>query len=93
MANTEITVKSITIVGSKKIGFKAQAELAACGTCNNLLVDIELAIETKEVRPYGVMSSDEALTALKAEKDKLDLGLITQEQYDNRKTELAKFIK
>lgn len=39
------------------------------------------------------MSSDEALTELKRFKDKLDLGLITQEEFDKKKTELAKFIK
>jgi hypothetical protein len=39
------------------------------------------------------MTSDEALIKLKKYKDKLELGLITQEEYDQAKLELAIFIK
>ncbi len=39
------------------------------------------------------MTSDEALAELKKTKDKLDLGLITQEEYDKKKAELTPFIK
>ena len=39
------------------------------------------------------MKSDDALNSLKLAKDKLDLGLITQEEYDKLKSELGRFIK
>jgi hypothetical protein len=39
------------------------------------------------------MTSDDALKELKKAKDKLDLGLITKEEYEVRKLELIKFIK
>jgi hypothetical protein len=39
------------------------------------------------------MTSDDALAELKKAKDKLDLGLITQEKYDEIKAELVKYIK
>lgn len=39
------------------------------------------------------MSSDDALKELKKEKDKLDLGLITEEEFNKRKEELIKYIK
>lgn len=39
------------------------------------------------------MTSDEALTELKRWKDKLDLGLVTKEEFDAKKAELSKFIK
>jgi hypothetical protein len=39
------------------------------------------------------MTSDDALAELKKAKDKLDLGLITQEDYDKLKAELSKYIK
>ena len=39
------------------------------------------------------MTSEEALTRLKKAKEKLDLQLITQEEYDKIKKELAKYIK
>lgn len=92
MSNTEITIKSLYITGTKKLGFKAMAELATCGTCNNLLVDIELAIETKEIRTNG-MTSDDAMALLKKEKEKLELGIISQKEFDDKKAELIKFIQ
>jgi len=91
MSNTEITIKTIYVIGSRKLGFKSMAELATCGVCNNLLVDIELAIESKEVRTNG-MTRDEAITKLKETKDLLDLGLVKQEDYDKLKAELTSII-
>ncbi len=41
----------------------------------------------------NAMSSDEALAELKKAKDKLDLGIITQQEYDKLKEELMPFIK
>lgn len=37
--------------------------------------------------------SDKALLELKRAKEKLDLGVITQEEYKNLKNELTKYIK
>ena len=39
------------------------------------------------------ISSDEALKELKKAKDKLDLGLITSQEYELKKQELIKYIK
>jgi hypothetical protein len=39
------------------------------------------------------MTSDEALEALKKAKDKLELGLINQEEYEKIKQELTPYIK
>lgn len=91
MSNTEITIKTLYIIGSRKLGFKSMAELATCGVCNNLIVDIELAIESKEVRTNG-MTRDEAIAKLKESKDLFDLGLVKQDDYDKLKTELTPII-
>jgi hypothetical protein len=91
MSNTEITIKTLYIFGSRKLGFKSMAELATCGVCNNLIVDIELAIESKEVRTNG-MTRDEAIAKLKETKDLLDLGLVQQDDYDKLKVELTPII-
>ena len=56
------------------------------------ITNIEIAIANGEVIS-NVMSSADALAKLKTEKDKLDLGVITQEQYEMKKKELIKFIK
>ena len=60
---------------------------------NQLIVNsVEDAIANGELKSFG-MTSDEALTELKKCKDKLDLGLMTQEEYNKKKTELSKLIK
>lgn len=61
-----------------------QLELAV----NELLGSYKLKI--KEI---FIMSSEEALSELKRYKDKLDLELITQEEFDKKKEELSKYIK
>nr|WP_315215280.1 hypothetical protein [uncultured Flavobacterium sp.] len=91
MSNTEITIKALYISGSRKLGFKSMAELATCGVCNNLLVDIELAIESKEVRTNG-MTREDAIAKLKETKELLDLGMVKQDDYDKLKTELTPII-
>lgn len=91
MSNTEITIKTLAISGTRKTGFKTIAELSTCGTCNNLIVDIELAIETKEIRTNGITKED-AISKLKEQKELLDLGMITKEDYEKTKQELTPFI-
>ena len=59
---------------------------------SNYSIQLENAIETGEVKSFG-MTSDEALSALKKAKDKLDLGFITQAEYDSIKVEYKKYIK
>ncbi|MEN9913707.1 MAG: hypothetical protein RL528_440 [Bacteroidota bacterium] len=55
---------------------------------------IDGSLHSKElIDPNAPMSSEEAITKLKAFKEKLDLGLITQEEYDSNKLELSKYIK
>lgn len=39
------------------------------------------------------MSRSEAIAALKEQKDLFDLGMITKEQFEAKKTKLVKFIK
>jgi hypothetical protein len=55
---------------------------------------IDGSLRSKElIDTNAPMSSEEAITKLKAFKEKLDLGLITQEEYDSHKLELLKFIE
>jgi len=57
-------------------------------------ITYEPAITAKEIiNPKAQMTSSEALLILKTEKDKLDLGLITKEQFETKKQELSKYIK
>lgn len=54
--------------------------------------EYENAIASGELRGLG-LTSDEALNSLKKSKDKLDLGLITPDQYEKAKADLIKYIK
>jgi len=91
-ANKEVEIKKIQVVGNLKKGYKVWVITDGGIALAKLNFDIETALQTKEVKGDG-MSSDDALTTLKRAKDKLDLGLITKEEFDKLKSELSKFIQ
>lgn len=91
-----IASSSDIFLGSSKSFFKNNGEYRTYyntakssleSTINNLWFSFYKKINDNS------LSSEEALTELKKLKDKLDLGLITQEDYDKKKEELSKFIK
>jgi hypothetical protein len=88
----QVEIKSIWIGGNKRVGFFVVLRCKGLTGLSNYSVQIENALSTGEVKS-SIMSSDEALAELKKAKDKLDLGLITQEEFDKIKEELAKYIK
>ncbi len=57
------------------------------------ITNFEQAFKTGEVILPNYLTSNEALEKLKKEKDKLDLGLISQDDFDKAKAELSKYIK
>lgn len=92
-SGSETEIKSIWVNGSKRAGWSVGLwTKGLTGLSKNYVIQIENAVETGEVKS-SVMTSDEALAELKKAKDKLDLGLITQAEYDKLKAELAKIIK
>ena len=85
-----VEIKKIRVTGSNRLG---RTLYVTCkGILGPLHIDIEKAIETGEVVTSGY-TSDKALAELKKAKDKLDLGLITQEEFDRIKAELSKYIE
>jgi len=92
-ASSEVIIKKIAIAGSSKSGYKANFQTKATAV-SNLFIDFESALKSGEVSgKRGSISSDEAMALLKKAKDKLDMGLITPEEFAKQKAELAKFIK
>ena len=87
-SGSETTIKALWLGGNKKAGY----HVAAVCT-RSLRVELDQAIESGEIKLVGVLSSDEALSSLKKAKEKLELGLITQANYDSLKIEYSKFIK
>jgi hypothetical protein len=80
------------ISGTRRSGFTIWLKAKSPYGIGNYNVDFENAILNGEIKSYG-MTSNEALEELKRTKEKLDLGLITQEEYETKKKELVKFIK
>lgn len=91
-AGTSTEIIRFVLVGTKRSGFYVVARTKGIIGLQNYSIDLENAITAGEVVSTG-MTSDQALNELKKAKDKLDLGLITQEQYDAIKAELSKTIK
>jgi hypothetical protein len=91
-SGTETEIKKIFVVGNKRTGYSVSMRTKGVIGLLNYTVQFENALSTGEIKGSG-MTSDEALEALKKAKDKLDLGLITQEEYDKIKVELTPFIK
>lgn len=87
----DMVIKNILVIGFKNTGYEL------CMTINNPtipdnILKFENAIYYKEINSKG-MSSDDALNELKRAKDKLDLGIISKEEYEVKRLELIKFIK
>lgn len=90
--NTSAEIKKIRVTGTKRAGYKVQLQTKGMTGIDNYFVYIEDAILISEIKSFG-MTSDEALSELKKAKDKLDLGIISKEEYDLKKAELTPFIK
>jgi len=79
------------ISGTKRSGFTIWLKAKSPFGIGNYNIDFENAILNGEIKSYG-MTIDQALEELKRTKDKLELGLITQEEYEKKKQELIKYI-
>ena len=85
-------IMKFRISGTRRAGFTIWLKAKSAYGIGNYNVDFENAILNGELKSFG-MTSDEALSELKKSKDKLDLGLISKEDYEAKKAELVKFIK
>lgn len=83
----EVVIKKIKIQMKTAIVFTTRIPPLVYG----LRIPIENALKKKEVKS-SIMSSDEALAKLKKAKDKLDLGLISQSEFDALRSKLAPLI-
>ena len=91
-SGTETEIKRISVVGNKRMGYSVSFRTKGITGLSNYSIQFENALSTGEIKGFG-LSSDDALEQLKKGKDKLDLGLITQEEYDKLKADLTKYIK
>ena len=92
LVNSSSEIKKIRVGGNKRSGYKVTFQTKGYTGIDNYFLYIEDAISMNEVKSL-VMSSEEALANLKKEKDKMDLGLITPQEFEARKKELTPYIK
>jgi hypothetical protein len=92
ISGNEVEIKRINVSGTKRAGYTVYLKTKGHVGIVNYTIQFENALETGEVESYG-LSSDQALNQLKKAKDKLDLELITQQEYDSLKSVYSKFIK
>ncbi|MCP5498117.1 MAG: hypothetical protein H7A23_26470 [Leptospiraceae bacterium] len=90
-ANTKARIKKIAVGGTKNSGFKVSFQTTGMTGIDNYFFFIEDAIMNGEVKSKS-LTSDEALDELKKAKLKLDLELITREEYNKIKERLGKYI-
>ena len=91
-SGTETEIKKIIVGGNKRMGLMVIFKTKGMTGLSNYTIQFENALSTDEVKGFG-MTSDEALAELKKAKDKLDLGIITQEEFNVLRSELAPLIK
>lgn len=87
-----VEIAYFQVNGNENTGFFVRMYTDWGGIARFYVFEFENALKTKELIG-NVVSSDDALLELKKEKEKLDLQIITQEEYDKRKNELMKYIK
>jgi hypothetical protein len=89
---SECTVIKIGV--RKTLGFAMPFIVFSCLNMEISTASIDASLVTKElIDPNAPISSEEAISKLKGLKEKLDLELISKQEYDSQKNELSKFIK
>ncbi len=91
VSGSKIIISKIRVTGSKRNGFRVFISSKPKGVMT-LMFELKSAIDNGEIVGKGY-TSDMALFELKKSKDKLDLGLISQEEFNSKRKELAKYIK
>ena len=91
-SGSETEIKKIWVSGNKRAGYSVYFSTKGMTALANYTIEFENALSVGEIKGFG-KTSNEALAELKRAKDKLDLGLITQKEFDSIKSELIKYIK
>ncbi|MCQ2369176.1 MAG: hypothetical protein MJ007_01725 [Paludibacteraceae bacterium] len=91
MGGRDMVIKKISIQRSKQMGAMVSIRGYISGM-GGFLIQIENALNSGEIVSLG-MTSDKALAELKNAKDKLELEVITQQEFDSIKALLKPYIK
>jgi len=87
----ESEIIKFKLIGGKRRGYEIQIVSKTPMGLHRYYIQIEKAIRDGEVQST-IMTREEAISKLKEEKDLLDLGLITEKEYNDRKEKLTPII-
>jgi hypothetical protein len=91
-SGTNSIIKRIYVGGTKKMGFRIYfVGKGICGMCPQYYINVEEAMAVGELKSFG-MNREQAIAKLKEQKDLLDLGMITKEQFEKIKEELTPIV-
>ena len=92
LADKKVVVDKLKTYGTKKNGYKMYAQFKGYGLIP-VLIDYDTALELGEIKnPNGKLTKNEAISKLKEAKELLELGLITQADYDKLKSKMTPLI-
>lgn len=86
-------IKRIYVAGSSRAGYNVYMQFKGPWALSMYYFSFEPAVSSGEIIIPNYYTSDYALSELKKAKDKLDLDIITIDEYNRIKAELIKFIK
>lgn len=84
-------IKNIEVRGNKKTGHTVTVVVAVGASSRIEISPFEEALSSGEI-VSSYMTKERAMKTLKEAKEMLDLGLITQAEFDAKKAELSKYI-
>lgn len=92
LAGKDVVIDKLKTYGNKRNGFKMYAHFKGYGLLP-VLIDYETALELGEIKnPDGKLTRDQAISKLKEAKELLDLGVISEKEYNDLKKELTPII-
>ncbi|WGF93984.1 hypothetical protein [Aequorivita marisscotiae] len=92
LADKKVVVDKLKTYGTKKNGYKLYAHFKGYGLIP-VLIDYDTALEVGEIKnPNRKLTKEEAIAKLKEAKELLELGVITQADYDKLKSEMTPLI-
>ncbi|GGW28626.1 hypothetical protein [Arenibacter certesii] len=92
LSDKKVIVDKLKTYGTKKSGYKMYAHFKGYGLIP-VLIDYDTALELGEIKnPKIKLNKEQAISKLKEAKELLDLGVITQADYDKLKSELTPLI-
>ncbi|SHJ25332.1 hypothetical protein SAMN04488096_1212 [Mesonia phycicola] len=92
LADKKVIVDKLKTYGTEKNGYKVYAHFKGYGLIP-VLIDYDTALELGEIKnPNRKLTKEEAISKLKEAKELLELGVITQADYDKLKSEMTPLI-